>query len=135
MTDEQIRLVRQSLEQLQPLSEQVAAQFYDRLFERSPGVAELFRVDMTVQGHRLMTMLAGLVTLLDEPALLDESLRALGARHVGYGTLPEHYGVVGGALIDTLALSLGPDFTPAHRRAWAVMYGRVRSVMLGGAAA
>ena len=134
MTDEQIRLVRESFSQLQPLAEPAAAQFYDRLFERSPGVAELFRVDMAVQGHRLMTMLGAAIGLLDDPARLDEALRGLGARHVGYGTLPSHYDVLGGALIDTLALSLGPQFSPAHRRAWAAFYGHLRTVMLSGAA-
>lgn len=135
MTDDDVRLVRDSHAQLAPMAEAAAAQFYDRVFERAPGIAQLFGGDMAHQGRRLMAMVGDAVALLDDPAALDGALRALGSRHAGYGVQFAHYDVVGGALLDTLAAALGEDFGPAQRRAWAALYERVRTRMQEGAAA
>lgn len=121
--------VRESHAWLAPVAEQAAAQFYDRVFERAPGVAKLFRGDMSEQGMRLMAMVGAAVDLLDDLARLDRVLADLGRRHVGYGVQAAHYEVVGGALLDTLAAALGPAFTPEHRLAWAALYGHVSQVM------
>jgi len=53
---------------------------------------------------------------------------------VGYGVQAAHYEVVGGALLDTLAAALDPAFTPAHRLAWAALYGHVSRTMQGAQA-
>lgn len=134
MNDDDVRRVRDSHARLAPLAEAAAAQFYDRVFERDPEIAQLFTGDMAHQGRRLMAMIGDAVALLDKPAVLDGALRALGRRHAGYGVQQRHYDVVGGALLDTLAAALGDGFDTAHRRAWAALYERVRSRMLEGAA-
>ena len=60
-------------------------------------------------------------------------LRAMGARHKGYGVMDEHYATVGQALLDTLAAALGDAFTPEVRSAWTALYGAVESAMKAGA--
>lgn len=64
---------------------------------------------------------------------LEETLINLGAKHVGYGILPEHYPIVGQALIETLATALGEHFTDDLKESWAGVYGFITSSMLKGA--
>jgi hemoglobin-like flavoprotein len=130
----QVELVRSSFASVQPIATQAAAMFYDRLFERQPGVAQLFTSDMAIQGQRLMAMIGGAVALLDRPQLLQQTLEELGRRHVGYGVRDEHYDAVGGALLDTLAAGLGTAFTPEHRAAWATLYAHISATMQAAAA-
>jgi len=49
-------------------------------------------------------------------------LKDLGKTHVKYGVKPEHYPVVGQALILTLETGLGEVFTPQVRYAYEVAY-------------
>ena len=135
MTSQQTTLVRDSFALVAPMAEQAAALFYDKLFERDPALQALFRGDMAQQSRRLMEMIGAAVGLLDRPETLDPTLRALGARHAGYGVQPAHYAVVGGALLDTLAAGLGERFTPDTRAAWAATYAHISRVMQQGSAA
>jgi hemoglobin-like flavoprotein len=68
---------------------------------------------------------------------LDEivpTLRVLGARHVGYGAQPEHYPVVGQALIEAMANVAGDAWRPEYNEAWAQAYEVLVGEMLIGAA-
>eukprot|EP00967_Tisochrysis_lutea_P083338 scaffold115767_cov35-Tisochrysis_lutea.AAC.3 len=58
-------------------------------------------------------------------------LEDLGKRHVNYGVKAEHYNIIGEALIDTLALSLGPAFTPEVKCEWMKVYSMVANTMKG----
>jgi hemoglobin-like flavoprotein len=131
----QITLVRTSFDSVRPVATQAAAMFYDRLFERQPDVAPLFRSNMAQQGERLMGMIAAAVDLLDQPQRLQPALAELGRRHVGYGVQAAHYDAVGHALLDTLAAALGAAFTPSHRAAWAALYQHVSHTMQAAATA
>ena len=133
MNARDILLLRESHAWVEPVADQAAAQFYDRVFERAPGVAALFRVDMAQQGARLMDMIGAAVGLLHDLPRLDAVLTDLGRRHISYGVQAAHYEVVGSALLDTLAAALGLAFTPEHRLAWATLYGHVSRTMQGAA--
>ena len=135
MKPEDIRHVRSSFALVKPVAPTAAAMFYDRLFEREPGVKALFRGDMVVQGERLMAMIGGAVQLLEQPEVLQAALRELGRRHAGYGVRPQQYDAVGGALLDTLAAALGSAFVAEVRGAWAALYGDISTAMQAGAAA
>merc|ERR1719253_1067797 len=60
------------------------------------------------------------------------TLQDLGKRHVKYGVVEEHYGVVGQALIKTLGMGLGEAFTEEVKAAWEKVYGIVQTTMLSG---
>ena len=60
-------------------------------------------------------------------------VKALGARHAGYGVTVAHYGIVGDALMWTLERGLGDAFTPEVRSAWAKVYGVLAGTMQTGA--
>ncbi|MGA0569444.1 globin family protein [Variovorax sp. VNK109] len=130
MTPQQISLVQSSFAKVVPIAEQAAALFYARLFELAPEVRPLFKGDMAEQGRKLMAMLGMVVNGLTRLETIVPAAQKLGERHNAYGAKPEHYAVVGAALLDTLAKGLGDDFTPEVRDAWTEAYGTLAGVMV-----
>jgi hemoglobin-like flavoprotein len=133
MTPTQIELVQSSFAKVALISDQAAAIFYSRLFDMAPEVRSLFKGDMVEQGRKLMAMLGGVTRQLNQLDTLVPVAERLAERHVGYGAVPEHYAVVGAALIDTLDEGLGADFTPDVRTAWETAYGTLSGVMIAAA--
>ncbi len=76
------------------------------------------------------------LVVVSSPALREAvayTLRALGARHVAYGARPEHYPVVGQALIAAMAEVAGDAWRPGWSAAWAAAFDVVAGAMLDGA--
>ena len=133
MTPDQVKLVQQSFSQVAPISNQAATLFYDRLFEVAPQVKPMFPADMTEQRKKLMSTLAVVVNgLSDLPSILPAA-SALAKRHVAYGAKPDHYPVVGAALLWTLEKGLGSAWTPEVANAWTSAYGTLSGFMISEA--
>ncbi len=130
MNPAEIALVKNSFRQIVPIADQAAALFYARLFELDPSLRRLFRGDMTEQGRKLMAMIAAAVAALEKLDSLVPAVRALGARHGGYGVTEDHYATVGAALLWTLEKGLGPEFTPEVRAAWVSVYSLLANTMI-----
>ena len=133
MTPEQVNLVQQSFAKVAPISEQAAALFYDRLFEVAPAVRSMFPDDMTEQRKKLMATLAVVVSGLTNLEAVLLAASALAKRHVSYGAKPEHYPVVGGALLWTLEKGLGDAWTSDTAAAWTAAYGTLSGYMISEA--
>jgi len=133
MTPEQVNLVQQSFAKVAPISEQAAVLFYDRLFEVAPGVKAMFPADMTEQRKKLMATLSVVVGGLNNLEAILPAASALAERHVSYGAKPEHYPVVGGALLWTLEKGLGDAWTPETAAAWTAAYTTLSGYMISEA--
>jgi len=133
MNPSQVKLVQESFAKVAPISEQAAVIFYDRLFEIAPAVKAMFPADMTEQRKKLMGMLAAVVNGLTNLESILPAASALAKRHVGYGAKPEHYPVVGGALLWTLEKGLGEAWTPELASAWTAAYGTLSTFMISEA--
>ena len=132
MTNEQIKLVQDSFQQVAPIAETAAQLFYARLFELDPKLELLFKGNLTEQGHKLMQMLGLAVASLDRLEELLPVVQSLGARHVSYGVRDKDYDTVGKALIWTLRKGLGEAFTPEVEAAWSNVYATLASAMQSG---
>jgi hemoglobin-like flavoprotein len=129
----QINLVQESFAKVAPISEQAAIIFYDRLFEVAPAVKAMFPADMKEQRKKLMATLAVVVSGLSNLESVLPAASALAKRHVSYGAKPEHYPVVGGALLWTLEKGLGEAWTPDVADAWTAAYGTLSGYMISEA--
>jgi hemoglobin-like flavoprotein len=129
ITSDDILRVRASFALVLPIKEAAADLFYNRLFEIAPQVRALFSDDLGEQKRKLMAMIATAVGGLHNLDALVPAVKALGARHVGYGAKAEHYAVVGEALLWTLERGLGEAFTPEVRESWTKVYGTLATVM------
>lgn len=134
MTPDQVHLIRKSFAEVSRHDHIAALVFYRRLFEIDPALRPLFTSNIEAQAKKLIEMLAVLIGMLERPLGLDIELRAMGARHAGYGVKTEHYATVVEALLDMLAEVLGDKFTPDVKAAWVGLYGAIESTMKVGAA-
>ena len=129
-----IELLEQSFELVKPQADEFVASFYSNLFTDYPAAKPLFEhSDMTKQQQMLKGALVMVIENLRKPEVLSRSLRGLGARHVQYGALPEHYPLVGNSLLKTLSQYAGDAWTPELKDAWTGAYGTITELMLDGA--
>jgi len=135
MTKDQIALVQATFEQAVPLADELSIRFYRRLFEIAPATRAMFPEDMAEQRKKLVTMLAFLVRGLQQPELLVQPMKNLGARHVAYRVESDHYDAVGQALLHTLSDMFGDLFTAEAREAWAAAYALISATMREGSMA
>ena len=133
MNPTQVKLVQESFARVAPISETAAVLFYDRLFEIAPTVRAMFPADMTEQRKKLMAMLAAVVNGLANLDSILPAASALAKRHVAYGAKPEHYPVVGSALLWTLEKGLGDAWTSDVADAWTAAYGTLAGYMISEA--
>lgn len=132
----QVELLEESFEKIKPIAPQFADTFYENLFSDYPEAQPLFaHTNMGQQKQHLVKALALIVANLRDPDALTTNLKALGARHLTYGTIKEHYPLVGSTLLKTMSFYLAEDWTPEVEQAWIDAYDAIRSIMLEGAEA
>ena len=131
-----VELLQESFEKMKPIAPQFADTFYENLFSDYPESQALFaHTNMAQQKQHLVKALALIVANLRDPDALTANLKALGARHLTYGTIKEHYPLVGSTLLKTMSFYLAQDWTPEVEQAWINAYDAIRSIMLEGAEA
>ncbi len=124
-----------SFDLVAPRGDELMDRFYAHLFAAAPEVEPLFaRADMETQKSMLLGALVLLRRHLNDLETIVPILRGLGARHVAYGARPEHYPVVGQALLTSMGEVAGDDWRPEHQRAWTAAFDVVARAMLDGAA-
>ena len=128
-----VELLESSFAQIRPRLSSFAASFYQVLFILHPETKPLFEnTNMEAQEQKLAESLVLVVLNLRQLGFLTQALKDLGARHVQYGILPEHYPLVGNAILTTFSYYLGSDWTPEVKKAWKDAYNLISSIMLEG---
>lgn len=108
--------------------------FYDVLFTDYPQIQALFAdSDMMQQQDKLCHSLEIIVENLNNPRNFTSFLKGLGAIHVKYGVLPEHYPIIGNTIIKAFKVHLGTDWNADFEVAWLDAYAAIQSLMLAGA--
>jgi hemoglobin-like flavoprotein len=134
MTAKQIELVQQSFGLVEPIIDDAAVLFYERLFEIDPSLRQMFQRPRREQARLLAQTLKVVVKGINRPAQLRNAVKALGERHAGYGVRDENYAMVGEALLWTLEAGLKDAFTSEVRDAWVAAYSWLAFTMQSAAA-
>ncbi|MEO7997289.1 MAG: globin family protein [Gemmatimonadaceae bacterium] len=131
MTPEQVAHIRNSWALMSSATDDLAIQFYDRLFDLDPSLRSLFKsADMQTQSEKLIQMLTVIVRGVDDLPRLLPSVEALGRRHAGYGVKDAHYVTVGAALLRTFKEVLGGSLSVAAEESWAAAFSTLSDVMM-----
>lgn len=126
-----VEVLEQSFEQIKPQASKFADSFYQNLFADYPQVQPLFaHTNMTRQKQHLIAALVLIIDNLRKPNELIDSLRQMGMRHADYGTVREHYPMVGASLLKTFASYLGEAWTPTVESSWQEAYEAIANIML-----
>ena len=128
-----IKLLEASFALVQPQATEFASKFYKNLFTDYPQLQPLFAyTHIEVQEKKLITALVLVINNLRKLTYLKNILKELGTRHVRYGTIQQHYPMVGGTLLKTLESFLGKEWTPEVKRAWTHGYEAIANLMQEG---
>ena len=119
LSPREVELVRSTFALLEPKSGVAALAFYQRLFALDPSLRALVRGDIEAEAAQLMSLLRAATELADQPSALRVQLLRPGARLLRAGA--EQRAPVGEALLWSLGVTLGREFTPAARAAWATL--------------
>ncbi len=129
-----VEVLQRSFAQIKPRATEFAASFYNNLFTDYPQAKPLFaNTNMTEQQQHLVSSLVLVIDSLRKPEVLTDALKRLGAKHVKYGAIREHYPMVGTTLLKTFESYLGVDWTLEVKQAWTDAYEAIASIMLEGA--
>ncbi|MGV0028801.1 globin family protein [Phormidesmis priestleyi] len=129
-----IELLESSFAPIKTQETEFTTHFYQILFADSPTVKPLFaNTHMEKQARQLFKSLVLVVDNLRCPDILSRTLKRLGTRHIQYGVLPEHYPMVGSALLKALSICLEHSWTPTTEQAWSEAYAAVSQLMLSSA--
>jgi hemoglobin-like flavoprotein len=150
-----IQLVEQSFAKVACLgADTVGKVIFSKFLAKQPSAAQNFPFDFvdwvadrkaTAHVTLLVKTVAVALSLLRDHGTLVPVLQAIGttphelakctkdADQHGFGLIPDHYGDFGGAVIESLAIALGPDFTEPVKNAWLKIYTTIVSVWTGAA--
>ncbi len=133
MTEKEIKLIKTSWGHFRRVKPEIVADtFYTKLFIDNPSLRNMFPTDMQGQYEKFMLMLNIIVARLDKFDDLIADLTAMGERHKTYNVKPEHYKMVGEALIWTLKNGLSNDWNEATEQAWLKWYKIISNCMVLG---
>lgn len=128
------KLLKDSFALVAPQAAELAEFFYAEVFWRGgQEVIDMFPPLMTGQRDRLVAALVRIVTDVDDLEALSTYLTGLGRDHRKFDVKPEHYDVVGQALLATLEHFAGDAWTPELKETWAGAYALIAEVMKAGA--
>src|SRR3981189_2615157 len=99
MTPEAIARLKNSFSEVAARPGALAGRLYQEMFTAAPGLRLLFPADLTALQAHFEAALALVIRNLEDMAVLQDSLRDLGAQHVGWGAKPEDYIVVRDVLV------------------------------------
>jgi hemoglobin-like flavoprotein len=133
VTPEQIGLVEQTLDAIKPVFDNLAADFYRRLFEADSSIQAMFTTEPAIQRAKLTAELEQVMrSIRDHDAFLARA-RTLGRQHEAYGVRPRHYATARAALMAALAGELGDRWTTQVAAAWQAAYDLTSEAMLAAA--
>ena len=128
-----VGVIEQTFAAVAPHGPAIVSRFYEVLLGRHPELRVLFsNTDTPTHEKKVLDALVFVVKGIRSPKKLQPALRALGARHSGYGALPEHFAAVARALIDVLAEFAGDLWSPEAERAWSAALEFIAAEMTAG---
>lgn len=133
MTDEQIILVKNSWKTFRKVdADLIGDVFYSKLFCDNPQLRSMFPATMKHQYKKLIDMLSVIISRLDDLSEISNDIKMMALRHESYGVKPQHYMMVGNALLWTLKRGLGNDWNNDLQAAWTAAYSKLAETMIAG---
>jgi NAD(P)H-flavin reductase/hemoglobin-like flavoprotein len=129
------RLLKESWTLVEEHQEVLAGYFYARIFLKNPEMRAMFPMALEVKRARLLGAIVTAIQAVDDPDRFDEYLRSLGRDHRKFQVLPEHFDVVGAALIESLRSFASDQWCYEYDQAWRDAYVVIAQKMLAGAEA
>ena len=135
MTPEHIHTVQSSWNKALPAGNGEARLLFENLLQADSSLGGLFQLDPRTWSANLVQMVDVVVAGLTRKDRSTELMRRVGSRNTACPAIEDHYDLIGTALLQALARTLGVAFTPRVEAAWTIVYAQLVVVMQKAAAA
>lgn len=130
LDEKQKNLIKQSWELISTDMDHFCKEFYRRFFKVNPSGLRLFEEQsMASQRRALTSMLATIISSLDDPKSLMSTIESLGGRHIIYGVEASDYKCFIDTICETIESEISTKFTPEIHHSWMLIMNEI-SLML-----
>jgi len=119
MTPHQIDCIQKSFRTINAVSRPFARLYYLRLFQLSPELKRHINSQADYKGRKLVALLGTAVRSLNNIDGLKVVVSSLGRRYTAQGLHDHDFALMNQALLETLEMALGDEFSGDVAAAWA----------------
>ena len=125
LTDKHIDIIKSTIPLLENAGSAMTAHFYQRLFAHNPELQDIFNMSNQHTGRQqvaLFEAIAAYAKNIENLSALTTAVERIAQKHTSFNIQPDHYGVVGHHLIETLRELATDAFTTEVEEAWIQAY-------------
>lgn len=130
MNLKQIAIVQSQLQAVKSIGKPFAKVFYARLFQLAPDLRPLFTSEGSTKDRKLIDMLCTTVHSLQNIDGLKVVAHNLGQRYSDQGVNERHYDLFIQAMLETLEMALGDEFSGDVKAAWVSLLVMIKETLL-----
>jgi nitric oxide dioxygenase len=130
MNNETKAIIKATAPVLKQHGEAITTAMYKVLFEKYPQTQALFANASPDQHKKLANAVYMYAVNIDQLENLGKGIEKMAGVHVQTKVLPEHYPMVGDALLQSIKSVLGDAATPEVMTAWEEAYGFLAQVLM-----
>lgn len=133
LTVDQVAIVKSTAPVIAEHGNSVTSLFYQSVLEQQPSLHNVFNQTNQVNKHQpraLASALLAYATHIDDLGVLSPAVERICQKHASLFIRPEHYPVVGDALIRAMGTVLGDACTPAIVDAWTAAYWQLANIFI-----
>lgn len=130
MTNETKAIIKATAPVLKEHGEAITTAMYKVLFEKYPETQELFKNADPDQHKKLASAVYAYAANIDKLENLGKGIEQMATVHVNTNVQPEHYPMVGDALLQAIKTVLGDAATDEIIAAWAEAFGFLAGVLI-----
>ncbi len=130
MNDETKAIIKATAPILKQHGEAITTAMYKVLFEKYPQTQALFKDASADQHKKLANAVYAYAANIDQLENLGKGIEQMASVHVKTFVLPEHYPMVGDALLQAIKSVLGDGASDEVMAAWEEAYGFLATVLI-----
>ncbi|HEY9190008.1 MAG TPA: globin domain-containing protein, partial [Sulfurovum sp.] len=130
MNNETKAIIKSTAPVLKEHGEAITTEMYKVLFEKYPQTKELFKDAAPDQYKKLASAVYAYAANIDQLENLGKGIEQMATVHVNTNVLPEHYPMVGDALLQAIKNVLGDAATDEVMAAWEEAFGFLANVLI-----
>lgn len=130
LSQKTIDAIKESTPLIGKNAETITTRMYEILFSKYPQTKPLFANAQSDQHKKLAGAIAAFATNIDRLDALSGAVEKMASMHVATNVKPEHYPMVGDALINAMVDVLGDDFIDEYKTAWGEAYGFLGDILM-----
>lgn len=118
LTDSTVQIIKATAPVVAEHAETITSKMYEILFTTHPELKQLFSDAGSDQHKKLASAVAAYAANIDNLGILNKAVDQIVTSHVRTNVQPEHYPLVGAAILEAISSTLGDAATPEILKAW-----------------